>query len=104
MAVIKKTYEVSKEADELAGALVKMITAIKDALADGWQPGTDVPVIIAQALTVLVPAIDGISQLDDEIEENLGAFVRAFGIAAIDLTTIFLEEKKLAVKVDDGEG
>lgn len=96
MAVVQKTCTVTKEADELASALVKMVEAIKVALADGWQAGTDIPVIVTQALAVLGPAVDGMDKLGAEKDEDLAAFVRAFGISAMDLAALFLKKEEVA--------
>jgi hypothetical protein len=97
--VIQKTVDVSKEADELASALVAMVAAVKDALADGWQAGTDIPMIVTKALTVLGPAVDGMEKLGAEKDENLAAFVRALGLAGMDVAAIFLKKEEVVAPV-----
>lgn len=80
MDLIKKEIELPKEASELADGVVNMVVVIKEALADGFQIGTDIPVIITEAITKLIPAIDGFDKLDDEMKENVYKFIMAFAV------------------------
>lgn len=69
--------EVSVETHELGQGLAKMIASVKQALADGWQPGTDLPVIISSAVSDLVPAVQGVDKIGAEMAENKQAFANA---------------------------
>lgn len=84
--------EVSKEAHELGQGLVKFASAVKLALADGWQVGQDIPVLITAAIAGLVPALQGADKIPLEIKEDLEAFIRGVGLSAIDLAFLFLKK------------
>jgi hypothetical protein len=79
MAKVKLEVEVSKEAHELVQGLDKFVGALQDALKDGWQMGTDMPLLLSAAFTELVPAIQGCDQLGAEMAEDKKAFVNALG-------------------------
>jgi hypothetical protein len=59
--------EVSKETHELAVGLGKVVDAVKGALADGWQAGTDLPVVLTTVIADLIPAIQGVEKLKEEV-------------------------------------
>lgn len=86
--------KVSKEAYELGQGIKKFIRDIKGALADGWQPGNDLPVILAATLADLIPALQGVEKLGSEIKENESAFISAFLQSTIDITFLFIPTNK----------
>lgn len=73
--VIQTSQNVTKEAFELSSGLKKFVLDIKKALADGWQPGTDLPVVMQAAIMDLVPAVQGLENLGAEKKEDSEAFV-----------------------------
>lgn len=77
MEKVKVELECSKETYELGKGLADFIGAVKAALADGWQLGTDIPVVISAALSTLVPAVDGVTKVKDELLEDKKAFINA---------------------------
>jgi len=81
----EKTIQVPKEADEIFEALVEIVKATKTALADGFQPGQDVPAVVAAAWTKLPAAMQGIEQVPGEVVAHRGALVKSAGCAAGDL-------------------
>lgn len=89
MATIKIECTVSKESYELAQGVVKMLSAVKGALADGWQPGQDLPVVVSAVIADLVPAVQGMDQVGVESKEDEKAFVNAFTHSAVDLIYVF---------------
>ena len=66
MEVVKVEIEMPKEAYELAVGLGKFGKAVKMALADGWQMGNDIPVVMTSALADLLPALQGADKIADE--------------------------------------
>ena len=80
MSKVEVTSEVSKELYELVDALGQMALAVKAALADGWQVGTDLPVLVAAAMSTLGPAVEGVDKITDEVAEDLGASVLALAV------------------------
>ena len=81
MATKDITVKVSKESYELGEGMASFIGAVKAALADGWNLGDDLPAIVSAAMTNLVPAVDGLTELDDEWAEDKASFMRAWALA-----------------------
>lgn len=81
--------KVTKEAYELGQGVFLFIKHMKAALADGWQPGKDIPVVLQAALADLVPAMQGVDQLGAEKDANKTAFVNAFVQSAFDIMKLF---------------
>ena len=54
MSLIDVTSKVSKESYELGQGIVKFSASIKQALANGWQPGQDIPALLTAAMVDLV--------------------------------------------------
>jgi len=91
MAKLKVELEVSKEAYELAQGIDKFVGALQLALADGWQLGTDMPALLSAAFTDLVPAIQGVDQLGDELKEDKAAFVNALSAGLTPIAFRFIK-------------
>jgi len=89
MSKVVVSVEVSKEAYELGQGVVKFALAVKESLANGWQLGEDMPIVIAAAFSELVPAISGVSQIGDEFKEDPAAFAQAFALAGGELAKMF---------------
>lgn len=70
MDVVKVELEASKETYELCEGIGAVTKAVKEALADGWQPGTDMPAIITAAITNLVPAMQGVEKIPAEVKHT----------------------------------
>ena len=70
MEKVEVKVELPKETYELCKALGAVAAATKQALADGFQIGTDMPAIITSAVMELVPAIQGVDKLDDEAKAD----------------------------------
>lgn len=69
MEKIKLEVEVAKETYELGQGLDGVVESIQKALADGWQIGTDLPQIMLESITKLVPAIEGIDKMGAETQD-----------------------------------
>ena len=76
--------EVSKEAYELGTGAARIIKAVKEAVADGWQAGEDLPPIIA-SLFAEMAAVEGIDRIDDEMKEDPAAFAKAVALSLSDV-------------------
>lgn len=66
MEKVKVELEVPKEIHEAGQVLGEIIIAAKEALKDGFQPGTDLPALLVAAVSKLPKAIDGIDKLPAE--------------------------------------
>lgn len=85
MATLSAKCEVSKETYELLIGVARLVEIVKNQVADGWQPGIDIPVIIASAIGDLVPAIQGVEKIKEEIAENKVAFGHALLLGAAEI-------------------
>lgn len=93
METIKIEIEVPKEAQELFGGLVNIVKSIKMAMADGWDVGTDLPVVITQSLVELAPMIQGVDKLPEEFKANPAAFIKSAVLAGGNIAALFVESK-----------
>jgi hypothetical protein len=73
---MKVEVEVSKETYELGKGVADFVAAVKQSQKDGWQVGSDVPALITAAMANLLPAMDGMSKVKDEMADK-AAFANA---------------------------
>ena len=81
---VKVEVEVSKEAYELGTGAARIIKAVKNAVADGWQAGEDLPPIIA-SLFAEMAAVEGVDKINEEMKEDPAAFAKAVALALSDV-------------------
>jgi hypothetical protein len=74
---IKIDVEVAKECYELSKGIADLVASIKASLDDGWQPGRDIPALISEVIGRLVPALQGVELLKEEVKEDKAAVVMA---------------------------
>lgn len=94
MGTVKKEVVVSKEASELADAVVTLVKSIKTHGKDGFQAGTDIPAVLMENLQGLSVGVAGVDLLDDEAKENLAAFINAWALAGTELAGLFLAKNE----------
>lgn len=92
MELLKKEVQVTKEFSELWEGLAEIVKACKLAIADGFQPGQDLPVIAVQSFASLTKAIGGLDQLPAEAKEATGPFVRSGLLGAADVLEAALKK------------
>jgi hypothetical protein len=80
----KVQVDVSKEAYELGQGVAKFVGALAKALKDGWQVGSDLPVVVAATLGDLVPALQGVEKLPAEAMAETGPFATALFLGVAD--------------------
>jgi len=83
MAKIKKEIELPKETCELMDGIGDFVYALRVALKDGFKMEDDMPVIVAEAMSKLLPAVDGVGLIDDEFKEDKGAVLAAVAICLL---------------------
>lgn len=88
--VITVSVDVSKEVYELGQGIVKFVSVVKKSLDDGWQVGSDFPAVMASAIKDLIPAMDGVSLMADELMSTPAAFSAAIELSLKDLVGVFL--------------
>jgi len=92
MATTKVEVEVSKETAELLAGLLNLVLAGKEALADGFQPGSDLPVIATAAFVHLLPALEGATAIPQELRDDPAAFTRAAALFGADLYDVLAKK------------
>lgn len=92
MAKIPVTREQSEHGTKLMESVKGLVVAIKAALADGWQIGTDLPVIVSSAFATMVQAVEHTPGLPAEAKEDLIAFGRSLTTGAWDVADIFVDQ------------
>jgi hypothetical protein len=83
METIKREIELPKEMGELGMALEKMVKASKQALADGFQAGQDIPAIAVSAFGELTQALGGLQNVSAEAKADPGK-IAVVGALVID--------------------
>ena len=84
--------ELPKEIHELSVGLSKFVGSVREALKDGFQMGQDIPPILTSALADLVPAIEGMDQVDDEFKEDPAGVIKAVSLSVSDIVGGFLKK------------
>lgn len=94
--LITKEVKVTKEASELADSLVGLVKSGKEALKDGFQAGTDIPVILTENLMALMSGLEGMDKLGTEAKENKIAFINAWIVSGLEIAELFIAEEVIA--------
>ena len=68
MGLKKKEIEVPEAADALGEKLANFIKVLDQALEDGWQTGSDLPVILSAAVVELVPALSQFKAASEDLK------------------------------------
>lgn len=92
--LIKVESEVTKELFEVYDGLNKILEVTFKELEDGWQPGKDLPVILASSLQALLGAIEGIHMLGPEHKEQLAKAVKTHFVGAGKLSATIIDHVK----------
>ena len=93
MVELKKVeVEVTKEAHELGEALAKLVLVSKQAMADGFQPGMDIPAVVMAAFAELPKAIEGLDKMDDEAKAQVKAFSLALALPILEAVEVLLKK------------
>jgi hypothetical protein len=86
---MKIEIEIGEKTHELITGLSDFIGKAKEALEDGFQPGSDVPEMAISALTDLAPALMNASDLKDEFDSNPDSRAIAAALLANEVMSIF---------------
>ncbi len=85
VVVEEKSYEVGQ-------AVKNLVKSAKDALADGFQPGQDLPKIVSENFSGLITAVGDMKDVPAEAQEDVEAFMKAWGIAGLEIAGMFLKK------------
>lgn len=91
----KVEIEVSKEMYELGKGLTDFVAAVKKELDDngGWDAADDLPGVISAAVMSLLPAMEGVSNISLELEEDKAAFARAVLVSLSGIADVFTKKE-----------
>jgi len=84
------TIKVQKETYEMGQGIYKIIQAAKQASADGWQPGQDVPAILMTVVAELVPMVGDMDKIPAEYKEDKAAFLKSMAVPMSDMAALFM--------------
>lgn len=68
MGLKKIEIEVPEAANELGAKIKNFLLVLDKALEDGWQLGSDVPVILSSAITDLAPALSAFKGASEDLK------------------------------------
>lgn len=71
--VAEKTYKALKD-------VADFVAAVQKSLADGWQPGQDLPAILTAAVSELAPALGELGAIVEECKDQKAA-IKAVALA-----------------------
>ena len=70
METVEVKFDAPKETHEMGKAINGLMKNYKQAVADGFQVGQDIPAILMGSFNDLMAAIDGIDKIDDEFKKE----------------------------------
>ena len=77
---LKVESEVTKETYEVCDALAEVVKNTKQALADGFQPGQDIPAVVLGSFNKFAAGLDGFMKMPAEAKGNTPAFIQGVGV------------------------
>lgn len=89
MATKEIQIRVSKELTELGDGVAKFLKVLKDEAIDGFDV-TDISTILASAMTDLLPALDGVTLIADEMVDDRLAFINAAALTGAKIVDAIL--------------
>ncbi len=90
MSKVTVSVEVSKSADAIGRGLVDIVRAAKAALADGWQPGQDVPSVLMTSAKDMLSIVSALGQVPADVAEDKVAFLQGMELHAAEVAKLFL--------------
>lgn len=91
METVSRTVQLPKETAEFGMSLEKFVGHVRQALADGWQPTQDLPVILASAVADLGMGMVGMQGAIAEGKASPAKVAQALAISATEIADGFLQ-------------
>ena len=92
MAIKTVSVDVAKETYELAAGVAQFLSALKEAVSDGWDTGDDLPIMLESAIKHLFPAMEGITGIGDEFKADPAAVYKAVSVGLVDVIMASISE------------
>lgn len=90
MSKVTVQVEISKSADTIGHGLYNLVVAAKNAMADGWQPGRDVPALVMAAAGELMTIVGAIGSIPGDVTEDKIAFLQGLELHGAKMAKLFL--------------
>ena len=91
--MVKREIEETKDLKELEDMLLGLVKSCKKAVADGFQAGQDLPVIVTENLNGFMTGLSGLENLSPAYKEKLFASIRSNVNFGIDMAEALIEEQ-----------
>lgn len=92
--IVEVPAKVTKEGYELTQRLKAIVEVVHAQLADGWQATQDLPPILTTTLMNLVPAVEAVSKVKDEVTAHPMEFGRGVALGASEIAEVFVAKKE----------
>lgn len=90
MEKVVEQVEISKNVDVVLKAVEKLLVESKKALADGFQVGQDIPVLVASCAGELISAVGAIQGIPHDWSEDHVACEKALALHVVALKEVLL--------------
>lgn len=93
MPNVDKTVQVSDKAEAIMKGFVTLVAVSKQALADGFQLGQDVPAIVTQSAADVLAAVTAAQEVAADWAADQAGVEKAFALGLVDLKEAILPKK-----------
>lgn len=80
MSTVQVTKTAAAATFSSLDSAAKLLTAVKKALADGWQPGQDIPAVIGEAVRDIGTIVSNLGDVTTEAGGDKVEFYNAIGL------------------------
>lgn len=84
------SVEVSDSTYKVVEAVKNLVKSAKEATADGFQPGQDLPKVLGENFTSLLSAVSEARNIPAEAKEDMEAFLKAWLLGGAEIGALFL--------------
>lgn len=86
------SVEIENSGYELTKAIAAVVGSVKIAMADGWQTGMDLPVVITSAIGQLATLASAVPNIGPDAKEDTVEFIKGINLGAYDIASIFIKK------------
>jgi hypothetical protein len=88
--IVDISTKVERSGYEFMQHMVEIAQAYKASVADGWQPGQDIPKIVLAVVAKGPGLISSMSSFDDDLAESKILFATGINIGAYDVAEVVI--------------
>ncbi len=93
MPNVEKVVQVSDKAEAVMKGLVTLVAVSKQAIADGFQLGQDVPLIVTQSAADVIAAVSASQEVGADWAADQAGVEKALALGLVDLKEAILPKK-----------